>query len=80
LHPNSHPSSICVLSSHLLRCPKIGQAAFENVSQISVGHADLFFVENTKTYIEDTYLQIYEEFTPNYYRGRILPQNGPNLG
>ena len=40
LHPNSHPSSICVLSSHLLRCPKIGKAAFENVSQVSVGHAD----------------------------------------
>ena len=40
LHPNSHPSSICVLSSHLLRCPKIGKAAFENVSQISVSHAD----------------------------------------
>ena len=31
---------ICVLSSHLLRCPKIGQAAFENVSQVSVSHAD----------------------------------------
>ena len=40
LHPNSHPSSICVLSSHLLRWPKIGQAAFENVTQISVSHAD----------------------------------------
>ena len=40
LHPNSHPSSICVLSTHLLKARKIGQAACWNVSQISVGHAD----------------------------------------
>ena len=40
LHPNSHPSSICVLSTHLLRCRKIGQAACRNVSQVSVSHAD----------------------------------------
>ena len=40
LHPNSHPSSICVLSSHLLKARKIGQAACRNVSHVSVGHAD----------------------------------------
>ena len=38
LHPNSHPSSMCVLSTHLLRACKIGGAACRNVSQVSVSN------------------------------------------
>ena len=37
LHPNSHPSSICVLSSHLLRCPKIGQVGGIKDMKILIG-------------------------------------------